>query len=202
MVQVDGRWCPDRSKKLAQAALSLLSLSLTFAQRWDYAVGGVMSFGAFLMVASTLFLAGIALVMASAPNAVPSIFASLSTSLLIFSFFISITALWVISDFQMANELFVTRVVRRISLHDGFAGPAVQLNAVWRAITRRRIEFERTSKFPVSSTVLEALWNTRYQITISILIVLLNLLIVLRYPNPPAGILIISVGKKSPISHL
>jgi cellulose synthase/poly-beta-1,6-N-acetylglucosamine synthase-like glycosyltransferase len=171
-----------------------LRSSLTFAQRWDYAVGGVMSFGAFLTISSALLLAGIALVIAISPANMPSIFADLSTSLLIFSFFITLTAIMVILTFKWNMNYSAKRSLGAFIFVMGLSW--ARARAVWLALTRKRLAFERTAKFPTSPSLVGVLWNTRYQVVMAALIILLNVVILGNYETPPPGVVIISVWQE------
>jgi len=170
------------------------SSALTFAQRWDYAVGGMMSFGAFLTINSALLLAGLALVIAIAPARIPSIFADLSTSLFIFSFFITLTAMMVIVTFKWNMNYSTKRSLGAFIFVMGLSW--ARARAVWLALTRRKVVFERTAKFHTLPSLIDTLWSTRYQILMAILIILLNLIIFQNYETRPPGVMIISAWQE------
>ncbi len=66
--------------------LSKKGNGLSLIQRWDYLLGGSMSFGSLLMVTSTLFLSTAVALMIFLPQRYLVIFTSLSVSVAIFSF--------------------------------------------------------------------------------------------------------------------
>lgn len=163
---------------------------LTFAQRWDYAVGGVMSFGAFLTINSALLLAGFALLITVTPGLIQPIFASFSTSMFIFSFFITLTAMMVILIFKWNMNYSSKRSFGAFIFVMGLSWARAQ--AVWLALTRKTLVFERTAKFRTNPTYIRLLWHSRSQITMVVLIILLNLIILQNYQTHPAGLIIIS----------
>jgi hypothetical protein len=64
--------------------------------------------------------------------------------------------------------------------------------AVWLAITRKNLVFERTAKFRTYPTLINTLWNTRYPIIMVILVILFNLYIFQNHAPHPTGLIIIS----------
>lgn len=176
--------------RLNQRILFHPKSALTFAQRWDYAVGGIMSFGAFLTINSALLLAGFAITIAVAPELMQAVFASLSTSLLIFSFFITLTAMMVILTFKWNMNCSAKCALGAFIFVMGLSW--ARARAVWLALTRRKLAFERTAKFRVTPSLLVTLWNSRYPLAIAGLIAFFNLLVFQNYAIRPPGLIIIS----------
>lgn len=163
---------------------------LTFAQRWDYAIGGIMTFGAFLTINSALCLAGFALVTSIAPESFQSVFADLSTSLLIFSFFITLTAMMVILTFKWNMNYPAGKSIGAFVVVMGLSW--ARARAVWFALTHRQLFFERTEKFQSTPSIIKTLWNTRYTAGMVIIILMINIVIINNYETPPFGLIIIS----------
>ena len=165
--------------------------NLSFAQQWDYLLGGSMSFGALLMISSGLFLAIATIFMFDSPQRFLTVFAALSTSIAVFSYFLILTGFTFILPFRLKmkfswqDSLLAFSTLLALSFTRGLA--------FLYAFIKGEIPFRRTSKFVRSDSLLEAIKSVRGEIMTGILISVLGfLLIVLLQPHRlPYGLIIL-----------
>ena len=164
--------------------------SLSLAQRWDYLLGGSMSFGSLLMVSSVLFLSAAVVLMVFFPQKYIVIFTSLSMSMAIFSFFIimtgmsSILAFKVKMGFPWRNATYAFFALLALGYTRGFA--------FLQAFTQNRIPFQRTSKHRNVSGLATAISGVKEECIAGIIALTLGWMVLLISPPQlyPYGLLI------------
>jgi len=164
---------------------------LSFAQRWDYLIGGSMSFGALLMLMSILFLAVAAILIVYSPQRFFVIFSPLTTSIAIFSYFLVLTAITAVlalrvrMGFPWRDSLFALFTLLALSFIRGLA--------FLQAFTRREIPFRRTPKLKISSRWTEAISSVRGELIAGTIAIAIGLFMILFLPSDrvPFGLLIL-----------
>jgi cellulose synthase/poly-beta-1,6-N-acetylglucosamine synthase-like glycosyltransferase len=164
---------------------------LSFAQRWDYIIGGSISFGAVLMLMSTLFLVVATILIVFSPHRFFAVFSPLSTSIAIFSYFLALTgmitvlALKVKMKFPWKDSLFAFCTLLALSVARGLA--------FLKAFTRRRIPFQRTPKFAQSSHWTETMASVREELIFDTLAIATGFALVVFVPPDrlPSSLLIL-----------
>lgn len=164
---------------------------LSFAQRWDYLIGGSMSFGALLMLMSTLFLAVAAVLIVCSPQRFFVVFSPLTTSIAIFSYFLILTAMTAVlalrvrMGFPWRDSLFALFTLLALSFIRGLA--------FLQAFTRREIPFRRTSKFIRPNHWTEAISSVRGELIAGTFATAIGLFMIFFLPPDrfPFGLLIL-----------
>jgi cellulose synthase/poly-beta-1,6-N-acetylglucosamine synthase-like glycosyltransferase len=155
--------------------------SLSMIQRWDYLLGGSMSFGSLLMMTSILFLSFAVMLMIFFPQRYIVIFASLSTSIAIFSFFIimtgmsSILAFKVKMGFPWRDAIYAFCALMALGYTRGLA--------FLQAFTQQRIPFRRTSKIQSVSGIAAGITGVKEECMAGVLALILGW--ILLHISPP-----------------
>jgi len=135
---------------------------LSVVQRWDYLIGGSMSFGALLMLTSTLFLTVAAALIVYSPQRFTAVFSPLTTSIAIFSYFLILTGMITVLAFKIhmgfpwGDSLSAFSTLLALCVTRGLA--------FLRAFTRREVPFHRTPKSISLSSWASAIASVREEL--------------------------------------